>query len=253
MSKIINYQNIKIITILLIIVFIGFFFKISLWFLLIPFLFFNVFVIFGTFCIDSQFYTKVICKFESSDEIALTFDDGPNSETTEKILDILKENQAKATFFCVGEKIKQFPEIFQRIVNENHTIGNHTLNHNNFFGLLSYKKVNQEISETDNLILKYSDTKNILFRPPVGIVNPIIAKVCKTLNLKIIGWSLRSLDTVKSPNDILRRLQRVKAGNIILLHDNRENTPEILAEFLRLCKERNLKCISLNEILKNEK
>jgi peptidoglycan/xylan/chitin deacetylase (PgdA/CDA1 family) len=255
MNKIINYQNIKITTFLLTVVFLVLFitFQISLFFLLIPFLFYTSFTIYGTFCIDSQFYTKVICKFESANEIALTFDDGPNPVTTEKILDTLKKNHIKATFFCIGKNIEKFPEIFQRIVNEGHIVGNHTMNHVNFLAFLSAGKVFREISETNNLIKKYTGKEPVLFRPPIGILNPIIIKIANTMNIKIIGWSLRSLDTVKSENEVLKRLSRVKAGDIILLHDNRPNTPEILEEFLRLIVDKDLKCVGFENVIISKK
>lgn len=251
MNKIINYKNIYRVTIIIIVtvLFLILVYKFSIFYLLIPFFFYTSFTIWGTFSIDSQFYTHVICNFDTENEIALTFDDGPNPETTEKILDILKYHQIKASFFCVGTQIEKYPEIFQRIVNEKHTIGNHTWSHHNFFAFLSYKKVLQEIVKTNAYIYKYTNKSTILFRPPVGILNPIIAKVCKNMNLKIIGWNLRSLDTVKSKSKVLIRLSKVKAGDIVLLHDNRQSTPEILEEFIGIIAEIKLKCTDFNEIV----
>jgi peptidoglycan/xylan/chitin deacetylase (PgdA/CDA1 family) len=127
--------------------------------------------------------------------VALTFDDGP-TEFTPKFLDLLKENNVKATFFCIGKQIEKYPETFQRIIAEGHTIGNHTLSHCNNTGFLSTSKMVEEIEKCDEVMLKIGSLKTNLYRPPFGVTNPNIAKAIKKTHKKSIGWNVRSLDTI---------------------------------------------------------
>lgn len=130
-------------------------------------------------------------------ELYLTFDDGPIPKITPWVLDRLKEVNAKATFFCVGENVKAHPEIFNRILKEGHSIGNHTFDHLN--GLkTSTKHYIENIEKTKNCFLKNNTTfflnKNLLFRPPYGKISPRQTKIIKTKDYKIVLWDVLSRD-----------------------------------------------------------
>ena len=105
-----------------------------------------------------------------------------------------------------------------------------------FFDFFGTKKVIEELEKTNRLIKNISGKDCQIFRPPYGVTNPNIAKAAKILNLQVVGWSVRSLDTVKNKKQVLKRLEKVKPGDIVLFHDTKANTPEISDDFLRLNK-----------------
>jgi peptidoglycan/xylan/chitin deacetylase (PgdA/CDA1 family) len=126
-------------------------------------------------------------------KVYLTFDDGPTPEITEWVLEQLKTYNAKATFFCIGNNIAKHPEIFKRLLNEGHTIGNHTQNHvkgwetenNTYFG---------EVEKCDEVISKQTNIDSKLFRPPYGKIKPSQSNYLRKLGYKIIMWDVLSAD-----------------------------------------------------------
>jgi peptidoglycan/xylan/chitin deacetylase (PgdA/CDA1 family) len=222
----------------------------NLLFLIPIFLFWSLSIFWGSYNINSNFYFNSISKIpENSNNFAITFDDGPNEIITPKILELLEKYDQKASFFVIGNSAEQNIELLKTINSKGHTIGNHSFSHSNFFPTFSTKKVMEEIAKTNKIIESVTLSENIFFRPPFGVTNPNIAKVLKNLKMQSIAWNIRSLDTVKSENEVFERIKNVKTGDIILFHDNKENTPVILEKFLRLCNEKQLKSVSLNKIL----
>lgn len=205
----------------------------QLWYLLFLLAYLSI-LFTGSKNICSQFYTKVKCTDENKSKIHLTFDDGPHPEITPQILNILKKHNQKAIFFCTGKNIEKYQEVSKQIINEGHTIGNHSFSHSIYFDFFSSKKIIDELEKTNQLIKNVTGEDCKIFRPPYGVTNPNISKAVKILNLQIIGWNIRSLDTVKSKKTVLKRLQKSKNGDIILFHDTQKQSPEILDEFLRL-------------------
>lgn len=173
--------------------------------------------------VGSNIYLKTICKADVKDKVvALTFDDGPDEVMTEKVLDVLKKHNIQATFFLVGSKVLQYPDIVKRIFAEGHIVANHTYSHSGKFPLLSTQKVKNELTQCAEAIQKTIGKKPKLFRPPFGVTNPNIGKAVKSLDFKTIGWSIRSLDTVegKTREEIAQRVQKkLHPGAIVLLHD----------------------------------
>ncbi len=204
----------------------------QLWYLLFLFIYISILFV-GSKNICSQFHTKTNCTSNDKSKIHLTFDDGPHPEITPQILKILNKYNQKAVFFCTGKNIEQYPEIAKQIVNEGHAIGNHSYSHSYYFDFFATTKVIAELEKTNQLIKELTGKDCKIFRPPYGVTNPNIAKAVKILNLQVIGWNIRSLDTVKDKKQVLRRLQKAKTGDLILLHDTKKQTPEILDEFLR--------------------
>jgi peptidoglycan/xylan/chitin deacetylase (PgdA/CDA1 family) len=179
--------------------------------LLIAFIY-SVLLALGSMNVCSQFYLDVQCISEDKSKIHLTFDDGPNHETTSRILDILKEHNEKAIFFLIGQKILEYPELVKRISDEGHTIGNHSYSHSNLFPLFRTKKVQEELEKTNTFIKEITGKDCTLFRPPFGVTNPNIAKAVNRLDMQTIGWSLRTLDTVADKDIILEKNETSESG-----------------------------------------
>lgn len=252
--KIFKFKTISIISISLILVLFIFTFFIEihpLFYFAIIFLW-AISAFFGSYYISSNFYLNSISEIsDSSYKIAITFDDGPDENITPEILEILDKYHFKASFFVIGSKAEKNRDLIKKIYVRGHTLGNHGYTHSNLFGFFSTKKVKKEIILTNKIIESVTSEPNILFRPPFGVTNPNIANAVNRLKMRTIAWSIRSLDTVKSIDDVLKRIKDVKPGDIVLFHDTKENTPEILEHFLRLCKEKSLKSFSLDELLNN--
>ncbi|HLV37848.1 polysaccharide deacetylase family protein [Xanthomarina sp.] len=187
-------------------------------------------------------------------QVALTFDDGPNANYTPQVLDLLKRHQAKATFFCVGLQIENHPEIFNSIIKEGHTVGNHTYSHNNMFGFFSTKQVIEELEQTNKLVLEKTGLKLNLYRPAFGVTNPRIKKALKATKLHAIGWNKRSLDTTGlSKETILKRASKdLKKGDVILLHDSSEKTLWVLEQLLLILQKQNLQAVTVDSLFNIE-
>lgn len=172
-------------------------------------------------------------------KVVLTFDDGP-TEFTPLFLDLLNKYQAKAVFFCIGKQIEQYPEILKRIKEEGHIIGNHTYTHIPKNCFASATTFAEEIRKTDEILQKFQ-IETTYFRPPYGITNPHIAKAIKKCGKKVIGWDIRSLDTIIKEETRLqgRVLSKLTNGNIILMHDTSERTYHLLEQVLKYLKENN--------------
>ena len=192
----------------------------------------------GILFLKVQYFLPAINKL-SSKKVLLTFDDGPYSETTPKILEVLNSHSIGGIFFVIGSKVKEHPEIVRKIHENGYFLGNHTYEHSNFFSMLSSKNVEQEIEKCDQIIEQLTGEKSIFFRPPIGYTNPRIARVVKKMNKIVIGWQLRSYDSVlKNPMRLKNRLLRnVKTSDIILIHDNLPQSAEMLEDFIVQAKK----------------
>ena len=190
----------------------------------------------------AQIFLPSICFYphESKKNIILTFDDGPHPQITPQILQILKQEGAKAIFFCIGKNIAQYPELTRQLIAEGHIVANHSYNHSNFIGMYSVEKVQEEINETEQAIEQCVGTSMKLYRPPFGVTNPNIARAAKALQMKVIGWNKRSFDTVAtSKEEVLKRITpKLSNGDIILFHDTQVLTPAILADFLLFASQK---------------
>ena len=153
--------------------------------------------------------------------VALTFDDGPSSEVTRRVLDILRDKQAKATFFLVGREVERNPELARRIAREGHGVGNHTYSHPSLFCFLSPRRLREEIGRTQDAVVRITGTRPRHFRSPVGLRHPILKAALEREALEFVLWQLRTYDTrVLTPETLRRRiLDRVRPGAIVLLHD----------------------------------
>lgn len=155
-------------------------------------------------------------------ELFLTFDDGPHPTITPFVLQCLKKYHAKATFFCIGKNVKQYPDVYQQILDEGHTVGNHTYNHLNGWktGDLIYLK--------DIILAKESIDSN-LFRPPYGrIARSQVKELSPVFNL--IMWDVLSgdFDVTLSPKKCFNNVvQNTSPGSIIVFHDSEKAFPRL--------------------------
>jgi peptidoglycan/xylan/chitin deacetylase (PgdA/CDA1 family) len=172
--------------------------------------------------------------------IALTFDDGPWPTTTKQILEILKKNNIKATFFWVGRYLQAYPDIGKQVAAAGHAIGNHTWNH-------QYIKYNEdgaarEIDRTSSLIEELTGIQTSIFRPPGGILNNGLAAYAQKKNYAVVMWSADSFDWRTLTESLMDNVMRqAKSGGIVLMHDgggNRARTVKALPDIIaRLRKE----------------
>lgn len=167
--------------------------------------------------------------------VYLTFDDGPIPGVTPWVLEQLKQFDAKATFFCIGENVEKHPGIFQKIISEGHEIGNHTYNHldgwktRNEEYLLNTLKARKTIQRN---LPRGISCENPFFRPPYGKMTGLQAKQLQERGFKIVMWSVLSMDYYShiSEGRILKNvLPNVKPGSIIVFHDSLKAQPNLTA------------------------
>ncbi len=202
--------------------------------------------------IGSGVYLKTLCrKHTDKPFVALTFDDGPDAVMTPRVLDTLNRYGVKATFFLVGEKVRKYPDLVRRMVNEGHIIGNHTYTHSVMFPLSSRQSVQKEIAETQRAVEDIAGIKMRLFRPPFGVTNPVIGAAVRDCGLQAIGWSVRSLDTFERRGrmDVCNRIKRkLHNGAVILLHDRCKDADVLLAHVLDEIKACNRQVVMLDKL-----
>ena len=165
-----------------------------------------------------------------SKAVALTFDDGPSTENTPKVLELLKKYNAHATFFVVGTRVSAGAEVLKQEVAQGCEIGNHSWDHANL-AAMSMKKVNKEYDKTANLVKKLVGFDVTLLRPPYGAISQ---KMRNKLKHPMILWNVDTLDwKSKNTNKIMHELKKnVKDGDIILMHDIHPTTAEALNKVL---------------------
>ncbi|WP_395048215.1 polysaccharide deacetylase family protein [Flavobacterium sp.] len=181
-------------------------------------------------------------------KIYLTFDDGPTPEITEWVLAVLKENNIKATFFCIGNNIEKHPEIFNKIINDGHCIGNHTFNHKNGWKTKTADYLqNVDLCQNKILSRKLSGLKSQipnLFRPPYGKIKPSQSKKLRKLGCKIIMWDILTADFDKKTSKekcLENATQKVTSGSIIVFHDSVKaftNLEYALPKTIQILKEK---------------
>lgn len=179
-------------------------------------------------------------------EVVLTFDDGPH-EHTSAILDILKKENVPAVFFLIGKHIALHEAMVKRMHAEGHQIGNHSFEHSVHFDWQSSSKMLEEMNKTSAAITAITGETVTLFRPPYGVTNPMLAKAIKMSQLKSIGWSIRSMDTVAKDAEKLKAkiIKQLKPGAIILLHDRCEITKAILPDLIQSIKKNGYEIVRL--------
>ncbi|MES2813140.1 MAG: polysaccharide deacetylase family protein [Bacteroidota bacterium] len=175
-------------------------------------------------CIKWLFSNQIWSIPNSENKIYLTFDDGPTAEVTEWVLELLKQNEIKATFFCIGKNIQNYPDIFKKVVSEGHAVGNHTYNHLSGWET-STEEYLKNTNKCDVEICKTNGVKSSLFRPPYGKITPSQSKKLRNLGYKIIMWDILTadFDTTISPEKCLENAtEKVESGSVIVFHDSKK-------------------------------
>jgi peptidoglycan/xylan/chitin deacetylase (PgdA/CDA1 family) len=174
-------------------------------------------------------------------EVAITIDDGPDPQVTPQVLSQLGAFGARASFFCVGERVEHYTEIAQEIVRCGHTIENHSQHHRHTFSLLGPSALSAEIARAQDSIARVTGSSPLFFRAPAGLRNPFLEPVLCHLKLRLVTWTHRGFDTVSGNSDaVYRRLvSSLRGGDILVLHDGnsaraRGGAPVILDVLPRL-------------------
>lgn len=168
-----------------------------------------------------QNWTRLPPAAAARNEIALTIDDGPDPIVTPQVLALLAQYQIKATFFCVGRKAAQYPDLCRDIVRRGHAVENHSQQHRHNFSLLGSGGFKREIEAAQQTLTAITGQRPAFFRAPAGLRNPFLAPVLARQGLRLASWTVRGFDTQVSDADRVQRrlLKRMHPGAILLLHD----------------------------------
>lgn len=154
-------------------------------------------------------------------EVAITIDDGPDPAVTPAVLALLDEHAARASFFCVGERVARHPQLARAIVARGHDVENHSQRHLHRFSLLGPAALRAEIGGAQESIACATGAAPRFFRAPAGLRNPFLEPELARAGLTLVSWTRRGFDTVaRDPGQVLARLKRgLRGGDILLLHD----------------------------------
>jgi peptidoglycan/xylan/chitin deacetylase (PgdA/CDA1 family) len=188
-------------------------------------------------------------------EVSLTFDDGPDPEITPRVLELLDQHQAKASFFCVGEKAAAHPDLVREIARRGHSLENHSHRHSHAFAFFGLSRLKSDVQSVQTIIAGITGRAPRFFRAPAGFRSPLLDPVLAKCGLRYVSWTRRGFDAVaRDPERVLRRLtDGLAAGDILLLHDSgysrtRDGTPVVLAvlpTLLARMKAKGLRSVTL--------
>jgi len=205
-----------------------------------------------------QKYPNIVALSGSKDDyrVALTFDDGPDPRYTPQILDILKQYNAKATFFLIGVRAVAYEDITRRIVDEGHTIANHSYWHPNF-DKEGAERLDWEIKKTEEALNNIVGFRTRLLRAPYGSLNEELVEKIDNLGYTAIGWSVDSSDWMQlSPEQIQKNvLSNASPGSIILMHDGGNwnvdllGTAQSLHEIIPRLQKDGIEFVTIPELL----
>lgn len=185
--------------------------------------------------------------------VALTFDDGPDSKVTPKILNILRENNIKASFFFIGERVEVYPGVVKQTFDEGNLVLSHSYTHPQFTKI-SESEIKKEITSTENAISKAINKKPAIIRPPYGDINDFAISICNAMQYKIVIWSIDSLDWAGDSEDNIVKnvVDNIRPGDIILMHSNEDKAKDVnvLPIIIAQLKEKGYRFATLDEMLK---
>lgn len=193
------------------------------------------------------------CGSRDKKMIALTFDDGPHPKETNQVLDVLKKYDVKATFFIAGKHANWYPEPLVRASKEGHEIGNHTFTHPDITNLSS-AQIEEEITKCEEILVKLTGKKPALFRPPYGSYRKEnLAQIASKYDYKIVLWSTidaRDWENPQASKIANTIIEKVKNGDIILLHDYAtNNTVEALNILIPELQKQGYKFVTVSELI----
>lgn len=185
-------------------------------------------------------------------KIALTMNCAWNADDIDKILDVLKENNVKITFFVVGKWADKYPEALKKMSDAGHEIASHSNSHPKVANL-SYEENVKEIETSVEKIEKITGKKPNLYRPPYGEYNNTVIKAAESKKYKTIQWNLDTLDyTGLTGEEMWKRIEKVKTGDIILSHNGTKHTADSLDMIIKNIKKKNLEIVKVSELIYKE-
>lgn len=195
-------------------------------------------------------YDRLIHGNRSLKEVALTIDDGPHTPTGDQILDVLKKEKVRATFFIVGIKMRERPDLVRRMLAEGHEVANHTYDHQRL-SKLRPDQIRHEINDNDINFYRITGRHLDLLRPPGENYNEKVLRIAKDLGYQTIDEDVASKDFDDQTPDFIvdRTLRRVDNGSIILLHDDRESTVMALPRVIDELKREGYRFVTVSEML----
>lgn len=205
-----------------------------------------------SFFIRSGYHMKALCNTITEEKIvSISFDDGPDLELTPKLLDQLKDLGIPATFFCIGQKIKGNEGLLKRMNSEGHLIGTHSYSHSNWFDLFSPARMRRELENSSQAVFEATGKKPLLFRPPYGVINPMLKRALHESGLYVIGFSNRAWDTSSRKQEIIfaRIMKNLKPGDIILLHDTVPENIEVIKCMAEKMTQAGYRIVPLDKLL----
>lgn len=214
-----------------------------------------VFGLWGALNLNSGIWCAVTRRAApGGDAVALTYDDGPDPVSTPPLLDLLEERGVRATFFCVGEKVRAHPELVRRMAEAGHELGNHCDSHSKLTNFFTGRRLAAEVDRCQVALREASGTQVRYFRPPFGHTNHATEATARERELEVIGWQVRGLDVPgRDPAAVAERiLAELSAGGIALLHDG-DREPELVLGATRAVLDgleaRGWRGVTLSELL----
>jgi peptidoglycan/xylan/chitin deacetylase (PgdA/CDA1 family) len=194
-------------------------------------------------------------------EIALTIDDGPDPDVTPRVLDLLDQAGAKATFFCIADRVAAHPGLAREIAARGHELQNHTASHRHSFSLLGPRAYALEVGRAQAIVESAVGRRPRFFRAPAGFRNPFLGPVLARLGLTLVSWTRRGFDTREADaGRVLARLTRgLAGGDILLLHDGHgkrgaSGEPvvlQVLPRLLARCRQAGLRPVRLGDAFRD--
>lgn len=189
---------------------------------------------------------KAYIKKRSRKAVALTFDDGPNPNTTPVALELLKKYNAKATFFMVGRSVAGNEEIIKQVVAEGHQIGNHSWSHP-LLTKISLEQAKSQINDTTEALKKASGQDVHIMRPPYGGIN---ATIQAAVDQSFILWDVDTLDwKYRNTASIMKEVRKARPGSIILMHDIHQTSINALPTVLQYLTEQGFELVTIDELM----
>lgn len=182
--------------------------------------------------------------------VALTFDDGPYDKVTNRILKVLKENNGRATFFVVGNRLATYHNVMEKAYEQGNQIGNHTYSHDNrTLNGLKPKKAKTEVAKANKLIKKYTGKAPGALRPTYGAANSSVRKMVKKMGMVLICWDVDSEDwKSKNKKKILKRMKSLADGDIVLMHDLYGTTADAVEELVPKLTKKGYQLVTIDEL-----